>query len=97
MNHLVILALAGAAGVLLGLFFFGGLWWTVRRAFQSKRAALWVGGSLVLRMVCTAAGFVAVGNGNWQNMLACLVGFWAARWGVVRLTDQQALGVRHAP
>jgi hypothetical protein len=40
MNETVILVLAGSAGVLLGVFFFGGLWWTVRRGLSSKRPAL---------------------------------------------------------
>ncbi len=86
MNDPVALSLAGLAGVLLGLFFFGGLWWTVRRAVNSPRPGLWVGGSLLLRMGCTAAGFVFVSAGDWQRLLACLLGFLAARWLVVRLT-----------
>ena len=84
------LTLASAAGGLLGLLFFGGLWWTVRRAFDSPRPALWVGGSLLLRMACVAAGFVLVSAGDWRRLLACLLGFWATRWLVVRLTAPQA-------
>ena len=80
------LSLAAVAGVLLGLLFFGGLWWTLRRAMSSTRPALWVGASLLLRMGCTAAGFVVVSAGDWQRMLACLLGFWAARWLVVRMS-----------
>jgi len=84
------LVLAGTAGGLLGLFFFGGLWWTVRWAFDSPRPALWVVGSLLLRMACVAAGFVIVSAGDWQRLLACLIGFWAARGLVVRLTAGRA-------
>lgn len=82
------LLLAGAAGGLLGLFFFGGLWWTVRRALESPRPALWVGGSLLLRMATVATGFVVVGAGDWRSLLSCLMGFLAMRWLVVRLTDR---------
>lgn len=88
MNHYFMLALAGAAGAVLGLLFFGGLWWTLRRAFISSRPALWVGGSLVVRMALTASGFVFVSNGDWRRSLACLLGFWLARWAVVRLTTR---------
>ena len=84
------LMLAGTAGGLLGLLFFGGLWWTLRRAFASPRPALWVGGSLLLRMACVAAGFILVAAGDWRRLLACLLGFWAARWLVVRLTTRLA-------
>ncbi len=85
------LALAAAAGGLLGLLFFGGLWWTLRRAFASPRPALWVAGSMLLRMVCVAAGFVVVSAGDWRRLLACLLGFWAARWLVVHMTDRPAV------
>lgn len=80
------LALAGVAGGLLGAVFFGGLWWTLRRAFASPRPALWVGGSLLLRMGCVATGLIVVSSGDWRRLLACLLGFWGARWLVVSLT-----------
>lgn len=83
------LLLAGSAGSLLGLLFFGGLWWTLRRAFASPRPALWVGGSLLLRMACVVGGFIAVSGGDWRRLLACLLGFWMARWTVVRLTTRK--------
>ena len=86
MNEVLTLMLAGAAGGLLGLLFFGGLWWTLRRALDSPRPALWVGGSLLLRMAGVAVGFVLVSAGDWRRLLSCLLGFWAARWLVVRLT-----------
>jgi F1F0 ATPase subunit 2 len=40
MNEFSILAVALAAGLLLGAVFFGGLWWTVRKGVSSKRPAL---------------------------------------------------------
>ncbi len=86
MNPAFALPLAALAGVALGLFFFGGLWWTLRRAVDSTRPAAWVGGSLLLRMAGTAGGFVLAAGGDWQRLLACLLGFWVARWLVLRLT-----------
>ena len=61
MNEFLALAPALAAGVLLGAFFFGGLWWTVRKGVSSERPALWFFGSLLLRMSITLAGFYFVG------------------------------------
>ena len=90
MNDMLSLTLAGTTGGLIGLIFFGGLWWTVRLAFDSPRPALWVGGSLLLRMASAAAGFVIVSAGDWRRLLSCLLGFWAARWLVVRLTNHPA-------
>ena len=84
------LVLACTAGGLLGVVFFGGLWWTLRRAFASTRPALWIGGSLLLRMACVVAGFIVVSAGDWRRLLACLLGFWAARWLILRLTARPA-------
>lgn len=86
MNDTLVLVLAGIAGGALGIFFFGGLWWTVRKTLASGRPALWVFGSLLLRMGVTLVGFYWVSGGDWQRMLACLVGFVAARQLVKRLT-----------
>ncbi len=86
MNDILGLAIAVSGGGVLGLLHFGGLWWTLRRALASPRPALWVGASLLLRMACVAGGFVVVSAGDWRKALACLLGFWAARWLVLRTT-----------
>jgi F1F0 ATPase subunit 2 len=86
MNETVSLALALAMGASLGAIFFGGLWWTVRRGFRSKRPGLWFFVSLLLRTSLTLAGFYVAARGHWENLLACLVGFVMARLIVIRLT-----------
>ena len=68
--YLLLLALALAAGLLLGAFFFGGLWWTVRKGMSAKRPALWFFGSLLLRMSIALAGFYFVSDGHWDRLLA---------------------------
>jgi len=73
------LALAWAAGALLGALFFGGLWWTVRQGVSSPRPALWFLGSMLLRMSVTLAGFYYVGRDHWERWLLCLLGFVLAR------------------
>jgi F1F0 ATPase subunit 2 len=67
------------AGLLLGAFFFGGLWWTVIRGVSSRRPALWFVGSMVLRMNITLVVFYFVGGENWKRWLLCLLGFVVAR------------------
>jgi F1F0 ATPase subunit 2 len=79
MNEFLSLALALAAGVLLGAIYFGGLWWTVRKGVSSQRPALWFFGSLLLRMSITLAGFYFVGREDWERWLLCLLGFVLAR------------------
>jgi len=84
MNETVILVLVGGAGVLLGVFFFGGLWWTVRRGVSSNRPALWFLGSLLLRNSIVLAGIYFVSGDRWDGLLACLLGFVIARPIVTR-------------
>ena len=86
MNEFLFLAPPLAAGLLLGAFFFGGLWWTVIRAFSSQRPALWFFGSMLLRMSITLVGFYFVGGENWKRWLLCLIGFVLARLVVKWLT-----------
>lgn len=80
------LVLAGFAGVALGGFYFGGLWWTVRKTLAARLPALWVLVSLMLRMGVTMSGFYLVADGDWRRMLSCLAGFVMARLIVTRLT-----------
>jgi F1F0 ATPase subunit 2 len=86
MNEFLILAVALLAGLILGAIFFGGLWWTVRNGVSSKHPALWFLGSMLLRMCIVLLGFYFVGRGNWQRLVACLLGFIIARFFVIRLT-----------
>jgi len=86
MNNILILALALGAGLLFGGIFFGGLWWTVHNGVSSKRPALWFLGSRLLRMGLVLVGFYFVGQGDWQRLVACLIGFIIARLIVLRLT-----------
>ena len=86
MNKTLTLALAWAAGAMLGAIFFGGLWWTVRKGVSSPQPALWFFSSLWLRMSMALTGFYFVGRGNWDRLVACLIGFVMARFAVTRLT-----------
>lgn len=85
MNETLTLVLAWIAGGALGAIFFGGLWWTVRKGLVSSKPALWVFSSLLLRMGFTVTGFYFVSGGDWQRLLACLVGFVMVRQIVTRL------------
>jgi F1F0 ATPase subunit 2 len=86
MNDAPMLILASIAGVGLGAMFFGGLWWTLRRAMASQQPALWFAASLLLRMSLTLVGFYFVSAGHWQRILACLLGFAISRVAITRLT-----------
>lgn len=86
MNEVLSLLLALLEGVLLGLFFFAGLWWTVRKLASSKHVALLFLGSMLLRTGIVVLGFYFILGDNWQRLLAGLLGFIIARIIVTRLT-----------
>jgi F1F0 ATPase subunit 2 len=99
MNDFLTIILSGAAGAVLGVVFFGGLWWTVQRGTVSPRPAAWFICSLVLRMIIVLPGFYFVGGGDLKRLAACLVGFVLARVVVMRWTQVPAENikeVRHA-
>lgn len=95
------LALALFLGILLALFFFGGLWLTVRKGMQAKNPAAWFLLSFLLRMAVTLSGFYVIANlGEWQHLAAALLGFVLARMVMTRITpeplSQAAKEERHA-
>jgi len=85
MNEAPILAGDLIVGILLGAFFFGGLWWTIRAGSPSQWSGLLFSASLMLRMAVAISGFYLVSHGDWRKLLACLTGFLLARIAVTRL------------
>lgn len=73
-------------GMLLGALFYGGLWWTVRRALASHHVALWLGASAALRLAGLLAGLYWLCGDAWLRWLVALGGISLARLGVTRLT-----------
>lgn len=82
--------LALLTGVLLGGFFFGGLWYTIQKGLTAKYPALWFLGSILVRTTVVLAGFYFVSGGQWQRMVAALIGFIVARFVVMRLKRVKA-------
>jgi F1F0 ATPase subunit 2 len=84
---LALLILVGSllAGVLLGAFFFGGLWWTIQMRSPSQWSGLLFAGSLLVRMAVAVTGFYFMSHGDWRRLVACLAGFLLARIAVTRL------------
>ena len=96
MNSVSTLFLAALFGASLGAFFFGGLWWTVKKGLTSNHTALWFLGSTLIRTGFVLAGFFVVAAGDWKKLLACLLGFYVARIVVTRFTRINPEG-SHAP
>ena len=78
------LLMAFFVGVGAGLFYFGGLWWTVRRLPSARHPAFLTFGSFLLRTGVSLVGFYFASGGHWQRILASLLGFIIVRVFLVR-------------
>ena len=68
-------------GILAGLFFFGGLWWTVSRFAQWRRPVLLMFASLMVRFSFLACCLAALARwGGWPATLAALLGVICTRF-----------------
>ena len=86
MNGQILTGFSLFAGVLIGLLFFGGLWWTVQKAMSSRQPGLLFAGSFLLRTALTLAAFYFIGSGSWRRLLVCLIGFMLGRILVKRFS-----------
>lgn len=84
MTDWLFIGLALAAGVGLGVLYFGGLWLTIRRLPETRHPALLTMGSYLARLALTMAGFYFVMDGQLSRLIAALAGFFLARQILVR-------------
>ncbi len=73
------LILSFVAGIGLGLFFFGGLWWTVQIMTQRDKPYAVFIASFIFRTAAVLAGFYLLLIWSWQYLLAAMVGFLVSR------------------
>ena len=98
MDDVMLLGFALFVGMLLGAFFFGGLWWTVKMGVSTSLPALWFSTSLLLRVGITLTGIYVVAGSDFKRLLACLIGFIFARIIVTKLTAKAMKWEKnHAP
>jgi F1F0 ATPase subunit 2 len=96
MNSTLLLVSALFSGLILGVIFFGGLWWTVRRGLLSPLPALWFSASSLIRTALTLVGFYVVSHDEWRRLLTCLLGFFLARLIVMHVSRRLA-ALAHLP
>ena len=78
------LGFAGISGMVLGVFYFGGLWLTVKRLPFAASPALLTLCSYLGRLGVTLYGFYVVMSGSWERLLAVMFGFMVMRIILVR-------------
>jgi F1F0 ATPase subunit 2 len=86
MSELFPLTFALAAGSGLGLFYFGGLWLTVKQLPTTRHPIAWTLGSLLVRLGVVLVGFYLIMGSHWERLLACLLTFlWVRNLMIRRL------------
>jgi F1F0 ATPase subunit 2 len=85
MHDAVRFAPAAAAGAFMGALFFGGLWWTVKRALASPYAGVWFSASLLVRTAAALTGVYSLTRGHSERLPACLAGFLVSRLVATRM------------
>ena len=83
------MAIAVPAGVLLGVFFYGGLWLTVQRVASTGHPILLTIGSFWLRMVIVLAGFVVLARRGFVDVTLAMAGFVVGRMLVSRFLPER--------
>tara|TARA_R110001583_G_scaffold81253_2_gene217026 strand:+ start:58514 stop:58870 length:357 start_codon:yes stop_codon:yes gene_type:complete len=73
-------------GVGLGIFYFIGLWWTVRQIVSNNYVALLFLSSMFFRISVVMLSFYLLLGQDWQAILLALLGFTMLRLVVIRLT-----------
>lgn len=76
-------------GVMLGIFYFGSLWITVRQLPTTAYPIRLFIGSFIGRMVVTLFGFYLVMDGQWQRVLICVGGFIISRILLIQFLQPQ--------
>lgn len=85
MSEWLILFLVLVAGAGVGVFYYGGLWLTVRHLPGMPRPGLVLLGSFAGRTLLAILAFLGITGGQWLRLVVCLAGFIVARFVVVRI------------
>jgi F1F0 ATPase subunit 2 len=79
MNEILVLALAMISGIVLGVFYFGGLWLTLQHLSRSRQPAFLVLSSLLVRSAVCLFCFYLVASNSWEGLVSSLAGFTLAK------------------
>jgi F1F0 ATPase subunit 2 len=74
-----------AVGTGLGIFYFGGLWLTVKMLPASRCPGLLALAGFVVRTAVVLGAFYLVMGGRWERLFASVLGFFIVRTVSVRL------------
>jgi F1F0 ATPase subunit 2 len=83
-------------GVLLGLFYFGGLWMTLKVMTRSNKPKSWLGISFIIRISFIMAGFWVIMKADAVSFILTLSAFLITRIILTRTLGRERRGKIHA-
>jgi F1F0 ATPase subunit 2 len=91
MNYNLVLSLLFAfiIGVITSLFYFGGLWLTVKKVTQVNKPYLLLIGSFFIRSIVILPIFYFVFKESYLNLIPCLAGFLLIRFFLLNKISQK--------
>lgn len=79
MNEITITLVSIICGVVLGLFFYGGLWFTIKKGLLRKGRLPLFFLSFMIRMLIVITGFYMLALYDWRALIFSLGGFIFSR------------------
>ncbi len=83
-SEIVGYVLAFIDGAAIGVVYFGALWWTVQRVWDSERPAVLFGLSFLLRTAFALTAFYLIMDGRWDRIALAVAAFILVRLIIVR-------------
>jgi len=83
-------------GVLLGFFYFGGLWMTLKHIPRSKKPKSWLFLSFIVRISLILVGFWAIVRSNPVAFMLTFLAFFITRFILTRSLGRESRGEIHA-
>ena len=83
MSEVFSLLYAVFVGVGIGLIFFGGLWWTLKRDLLAWKPVWGFALSFGVRVGLALMGFYWLVERDWTHLLSSLLGFFLVRLGFI--------------
>ncbi len=86
MNDLAVNMFSLAAGALFGIFYFHGLWLTLRKLpFTGQPVLLIMGSFLGRTALCVLGFYLVVKMVNLEGLIISIIGFTASKFAIVHL------------
>ena len=83
MNESLNMTISLASGILLGVFYFGGLWLTLKRLSQSRQPALLTLTSFLMRSALCLYCFYLIAGQGLEALAFCLAGFIGLKFALI--------------